>query len=173
MNTALTGHVWISWVVSKQVHLYNYISTPSPGLFKLSLPYRYNHRDCRQFDLKIFSLCLVMHCMPDVLIVGAESLYCLQVKRFYSHIDLKTFHENTCHRVLPLLHNKLLRLLGYHTFRGTQFGSPSLPFRQLTGLMFPIPASLTHHLGQPQARVLDLAAKLTRWVLEYFRTILL
>ena len=172
MNTALTGHVWISWVVSKQVHLYNCIITPGLFIFIQLLTGRYNHRDCRQFD-KIFALCLVMHCMPDVLIVGAESLYCLQVKRFYSHIDLKSFHENICRSVLPLLHNKLLRLLGYHTFRGTQFGRPSLPFRQLTGLMFPIPASLTHHLGQPQARVLDLAAKLTRWVLEYFRTILL
>ena len=93
-----------------------------------------------------------MQCTPVVPIQSADSLYCLKVKRFYSHIDLKTFHENTCHRVLPLLHNKLLRLLGYHTFRGTQFGSPSLPFRQLTGLMFPIPASLTHHLGQPPSQ---------------------
>ena len=93
-----------------------------------------------------------MHCTSNVPIQSAESLFCLQVKRIYSHIDLKTFHDNTCHRVLPLLHNKLLRLLGYHTFRGTQFGRLSLPFKQLSGLMFPIPASLTHHLGQPQAR---------------------
>ena len=93
-----------------------------------------------------------MHCTSNVPIQSAESLFCLQVKRIYSHIDLKTFHDNTCHRVLPLLHNKLLRLLGYHTFRGTQFGRLSLPFKQLSGLMFPIPASLTHHLGQPQVR---------------------
>ena len=122
------------------------------SIFIQLLAGRYNHRDCRQFDLKLFALCLVMHFTSNVPIQSAESLFCLQVKRIYSHIDLKTFHDNTCHRVLPLLHNKLLRLLGYHTFRGTQFGRLSLPFKQLSGLMFPIPASLTHHLGQPQVR---------------------